>query len=153
MRSAILCNVRFLVLFLRRKKILWRSIILYICGSVRDHNWKFTLNNIQCWLQMYATVLSSVIMSRNTSGEDCSRNQEVPVWTKTIPKSQPGWPDPQVTNTINTRINQYHHKDWSNRKDWRQRIIFAAIKMLSTPHFWKTAVRFHDLEFLATDNK
>lgn len=33
-------------------------------------------------------------MSRNTCEEDCSRNQEIPFWTKTITKSQPGWPSP-----------------------------------------------------------
>ena len=43
---------------------------------------------------MYARAFSSENMSRNTYGEDCSRNQEVPVSIETITKSQPGWSRP-----------------------------------------------------------
>lgn len=28
-----------------------------------------------------------------------------------------GGPDPHVRHTFQPRINQYHHKNWSNRKD------------------------------------
>lgn len=56
-------------------------------------------------------------MSRNIYGEDCNRNQEVSVWTKTITKSQPGWPRQHISNTFCPRMNQCHPKNWSNRKD------------------------------------
>lgn len=43
---------------------------------------------------MYASGSSTEIVSRNTHGENFSRNLEGPIWTKTITMTQPGWPDP-----------------------------------------------------------
>lgn len=60
-------------------------------GNVR-YNWKFTLSNIKCWLAAVCKHSYIRNVTRNTYGEDCNRNQEVPVWTKTVMKSQPGWP-------------------------------------------------------------
>lgn len=43
---------------------------------------------------MFTSGSSPEIVSRNTYGEDFSRNLEGPISTKTITMLQTGWPDP-----------------------------------------------------------
>lgn len=116
LRSTILCNLRFSSIF-KRKKILGWSSILYIYGSIRWYNWKFTLNNVKCWLQIYASVLTSEIWAEIHMERIVAETKKSMFAQRQLQSHSLGGPHPHVSNTFHPRINQYHRKNWSNRKD------------------------------------